>query len=331
MRRRDVLIDCLAVASAIALGAAASIDANAQRPTRMYRLGFLTTASGPADRHRVLESVLADLGYRESDNLVIERRYAAGHLDRLPALAADLVSANVDVIVTETTPAAVAAKRATARIPIVMATSGDAIGSGLVVSLARPGGNVTGLSFLGTPLGGKRVEFLRELKPGARGIGYFSNSQIVPEQLTFRELEAAAAALGMKATYIDAPDPAVFESAFATMAETGMDVAMVAESAAYTDRRDQIVELAARHRLPIAYGRREFVDAGGLLSYGTNFTDLFRRAAIFVDRIFKGANPADLPVQQPTKFELVINLTAVRSLGLTIPRSLLARADEVIE
>jgi putative ABC transport system substrate-binding protein len=330
MRRRDVLIGSLAIGSAT-MAAVAPRAAIAQRLARVYWLGFLTTTSGPAERHGVFEGRLADLGYREGDNLRIERRYAAGDLDRLPALAVDLVRADIDVIVTETTPAALAAKRATAKIPIVMATGADAIGSGLVASLARPGGNVTGMTFRGTDLAGKRVQFLRELKPDARHVALFGNHQIVPEQLTFRELQSAAAAFGMNAMFVNAPAPDSFESAFATMVAAGVDTMMVAESAPNTEARSQIVALASRHRLPAIYGRREFADAGGLLSYGTNFADLFRRAAVFVDKIFKGTNPADLPVEQPTKFELVINLNAARALGLAVPLSLLIRADEVIQ
>jgi putative tryptophan/tyrosine transport system substrate-binding protein len=249
-------------------GTAASwpFAASAQQPAKVYRLGFLTTTSGPAPGHEAFEAALTKLGYRERQNLVIEWRYAAGDLARLPELAADLVRADVDVIVTQTTPAALAAKRATTKIPIVMATGGDAVGSGLVASLARPGGNVTGMTFLGTDLAAKRVELLRELKPDARRIAQLGNTQIAPEQLSFRVLQTAAQALGMEAMFVNAPSPEAFEQAFATIVAASVDVVIVMESAANTEARTQIVDLAARYRLPTVYGRREFTDAGGLLS-----------------------------------------------------------------
>jgi putative ABC transport system substrate-binding protein len=324
IRRRELIA---------ALGSAATwpLTARAQQPAKVYRLGFLTTGSGPAAAHEAFDAVLADLGYLERRNLMIERRYAAGDLSRLPELAADLVRANVDVIVTESTPATRAAKQATSRIPIVMATGGDAVGSGLVASLARPGGNVTGMSTLTSLIDGKRVELLRELKPDARRVAFFGNSQIVAEQIGFQEVQTAATAVGMDAIFINAPVPDAFESAFATIAAAGVDVIIVPPSAPNTDARGQIAEIAARYRLPAVYGAREFADAGGLVSYGASRTGLFRRAAVFVDKILKGANPADLPVEQPTKFELVINLKTAKALGLTVPPTLLATADEVIE
>jgi ABC-type uncharacterized transport system substrate-binding protein len=311
--------------------AVAPHSATAQQPPKTYRIGFLTTGSGPAPGHEAFAATLADLGYREGRNLVIERRYAAGDLDRLAILGADLVRANVDVIVTEATPAALAAKHVTARIPIVMATGGDAVGSGLVASLARPGGNVTGMTSLASELDGKKVELLRELKPGARRIAYMGNSRIVAELIGFREVATAATAVGMDAIFVHVPVPETFEPAFATMAEARTDVVLVPPSAPNTDARSLIVGTAARYRMPTVYGAREFADAGGLISYGTSRATLFGRAAVFVDKILKGADPADLPVEQPRKFELVINLTTARALGLAVPRSLLARADEVIE
>jgi putative ABC transport system substrate-binding protein len=323
MRRREFIT--------LLLSGAAAVWPFVALAQRVYRLGFLTTANGPAPGHETLEATLKGFGYREGVNLIIERRYAAGDLNLLPELAADLVRANVDVIVTQTTPASLAAKRATARIPIVMATGGDAVGSGLVASLARPGGNVTGMTFMGTDIVGKRVALLRALKPGARRVAFLGNNQISPERLAFRDLQSTAAALGMDAIFVHATVAQAIEPALATMPTDGVDLMLVAESASYTDARSQIVALLARHRLPAAYGRREFADAGGLLSYGTNFPDLFRHAAIFVDKILKGANPAEMPVEQPTKFELVINLKTAKALSLTVPPTLLATADEVIE
>jgi putative ABC transport system substrate-binding protein len=315
----------------LALAALAS-RASAQRSTRIYRIGFLTTASGPASRHRVLESALSELGYREGVNLVYERRYAAGDLHKLPSLADDLVRAKVDAIVTETTPAALAAKRATLVIPIIMATGGDAVGSGLVSSLARPGSNVTGMSFLGTEIVGKKVELLLELNSRTRRVAWFGNSEIAAEQRAFRELQSVATAAGLEeVVFVDAGTKNDFEKTFDKMIARGTDAVIVAESTTNVEARRPIIELTARHRLPAVYGRREFTDAGGLVSYGTNFSDLFRRSAAFVDKILKGAKPADLPVEQPTKFELIINLPTAKALGIDVPPTLLARADEVIE
>ena len=212
-----------------------------------------------------------------------------------------------------------------------MATGGDAVGSGLVASLARPGRNVTGLSNLTSLIDGKKVELLHELKPDARRVAYFGNSQIVAEQIGFKEVQTAATAFGMESIFINAPAPDDFEAAFAAMTTAGVDGMIVTPSPPNTDARRQIAETATRHSLPAVYGAREFADAGGLLSYGTDRVSLFRRAAIFVDKILKGAMPADLPVEQPTRFELVVNLKTARTLGLTVPPSLLATADEVIE
>jgi putative ABC transport system substrate-binding protein len=329
MRRREFI--------ALAGGAAASpsmlwpLAINAQQGTKFYRIGFLTTASGPAPGHEAFFAALIDLGYREGRNAVIERRYASGDLNRLPPLATDLVRADMDVVVTDTTPAALAAKYATARIPIVMATGGDAIGAGLVASLARPGGNVTGISTLVSQLDSKKVELLRELKPEAKRVAFAGNNQNPAELTGFREVQTAAAAVGMDAIFVHVPIPAAYEQAFATMAATGVDVAIVPPTAQNLNACAQIVSNAARYRRPVAYGRREFADAGGLLSYGTNYDNVYRRAAVYVDKILKGAQPADLPVEQPTKFELVINLKTAKALGLTVSDKLLALADEVIE
>jgi putative tryptophan/tyrosine transport system substrate-binding protein len=300
------------------------------RPCEFIVSGFLTTRSGPAAVHDALAGALADLGYRETQNIVVERRYAGG-LDRLLALATELVRAKVDVIITETTPAALAAKQATNAIPIVMATGGEAVTSGLVASLARPGDNLTGMSFLGPQTTGKRLELLRELRPQITRVTFLGNAAIVPDQLAFREMQIHATPIGIETAFIDVREPHGMEPAFATMVETAADAVHVAPSAAFTEIRERIVRLAASHKLLAIYGRREFADAGGLISYGVSFPDLFRRAAVFVDKILKGAKPADLPVEQPTKFELVINLNAAKALGLKVPESLLARADEVIE
>ena len=237
---------------------------------------------------------------------------------------------------TEITAAALAAKNATADIPIVMATAGDPVATGLVTSLAHPGGNITGNSIVTTDLASKKVELLHEIRPDARRIGHLGDKQIAPDQIAFREVRAAASTLGMETTFFNAPfylatAPDSLEQAFAAMSEAKVDVVFVAEFVTYLDARSRIVGLAARYRLPAIYGRREFIEAGGLLSYGTNFDAKFRGAAIFIDKIFKGAKPAQLPVEQPTKFELVINLKTAKALGVTIPPTLLSTADEVIE
>jgi putative ABC transport system substrate-binding protein len=328
--RRRAFIEGIA-----ALGVAWPLAARSQQAVRVHNLGFLTPTAGPTPNHKALDDALAAVGYREGQNLLIERRYAAGN-DRLPILAAELVHAKVDVIVTESYAAALAAKNATADIPIVMATAGDPVATGLVTSLAHPGGNITGNSIVTTDLASKKVELLHEIRPDARRVGHLGDKQITPDQIAFREVQAAASALGMETTFFNAPfflatAPDSLEQAFAAMAEANVDVVFVAEFATYLEARSQIAELAARHRLPAIYGRREFVEAGGLLSYGPNFAAKFRDAAVFIDKIFKGAKPAELPVEQPTKFELVINLNTAKALGVTIPPTLLSTADEVIE
>jgi putative ABC transport system substrate-binding protein len=303
----------------------------AQQPVKIYRIGFLTAGSGGSPLQQEFAAALGALGYQENRNVLIERRYAAGDLTRLVDLAHDLVRAGVDVIVTEATPAAVAAKEATARIPIVMATSGDPVASGLIASLARPGGNVTGSATLSPELDRKRLELLRELVPSARRIAFFGNNLNSGEQIGFRGIQAAAAEIGIEAIFINATLPATFEMAFTTMTSRGADVAVVSPTPTNIEALSQIVGSATRYRLPAVYGTREFADAGGLISYGANRLALSRRAATFVDRILKGAAPANLPVEQPTKFDLVVNVKAAKAIGLDIPLTLTARADEVIE
>ena len=327
MRRRDFII---------LLSGAATMrthTAHAQQSGRVYRVGFLTPTSGPTVNHQVLDDALTRLGYREGQNLVVERRYAAGN-DRLSILAADLVKANVEVIVTESTPAAEAAKNATRAIPIVMATAGDPVATGIVTSLARPGGNVTGNSIITIDLVSRRVELLHELKADARRLGHLGDKEVVADVI--RETQSAASAFGMDVTLFNVPFlyktvPNAFVSAFAAMAAARVDAIFVAEFSTYLEARDQIVELAARYRLPAVYGRREFAEASGLLSYGPDFVGLFRNAARFTDKVLKGSKPADLPVEQPTKFEFVLNLTTAKALGLTIPASFLSLADDLIE
>jgi ABC-type uncharacterized transport system substrate-binding protein len=277
---------------------------------------------------------LRDLGYVEGQNILIEYRSAEGHLDRLSALAGELVRLKVDVILSEGTPPSVAAKNTTRAIPIVFVPSADAVGSGLVASLARPGGNVTGLSFLGPETVAKCLQLLKEAVPGitrAAVLSHPGNPSEATRKIILRETEVAARALAVGLLFLEANGPDDFERAFSEMRRGGAEGLTVLTSIMFFSERRRLVDLAAKNRLPTVYPWREPVDAGGLLAYGPNLPDLLRRAAGYVDRILKGVKPADMPVEQPTKFELVVNLKAAKGLGLTIPPSLLARADEVIE
>jgi putative ABC transport system substrate-binding protein len=312
---------------------AAPLAAEAQLPGKSPRVGFLSIFS-PLDVPRWREGLtkgLRDLGYTEGHDIAIEYRHAEGHLERLPSLAAELVRLKMDVIVAETTPASLAAKRATTTIPIVMTIVGDPVGSGLIASLGRPGGNITGLSLQLSDATAKRLQLLREVLPMVSRVAILWNSAspVTPPQL--REVEAAAPALGMALESLAVRAPEDFERAFqeATRRRTG--ALLVLDDFLVTRHIRQIGALAAKSRLPAIAALVEFAEAGGLVSYGPDYPDLSRRAAIYVDKILKGAKPADLPVEQPTKFELVINLKTAKALGLTIPPSLLQRADQVIE
>jgi len=277
---------------------------------------------------------LRDLGYVEGRNLVIEDRSAEGKFERLPALAAELVALGVDVILAPGTPSAMAARQATGTVPIVVANAGDPVASGLVASLARPGGNVTGLSLLVPELVGKCLEHLRQAVPGAARIAVLWQPGAIPERAEddmLKQAGVAARLLGVQAQFVEARSPADFDRAFSDMAQARAGALAVLTSTMFLIERRRLVALATKHRLPAVYSLREFVDAGGLMSYGANAADLFRRAATYVDKILKGTKPADLPVEQPTKFELVINLKAAQALGITIPQSVLWRADEVIQ
>jgi len=265
---------------------------------------------------------------------VIEYRYSGGKFDRLPALAAELVALKVDVIVASSTPAALAAKQATRTLPIVFAAAGDPVASGLVTSLARPGGNVTGLAVLAPELVGKCLELLTQAVPGVSRVAvlwYPGGHGERTEKNILTGAEVAGRALGVRLQFVETRGPADFDGAFAEMTRARAGALTVLPSNMLINERRRLVDLAAKNRLPAVYGSREFVDAGGLMAYGPNFADMFRRAATYVDRILKGAKPADLPVEQPTKFELVINLKTAKALGLTIPQSLLLRADQIIE
>jgi putative ABC transport system substrate-binding protein len=273
---------------------------------------------------------LRELGYVEGRNVIIEYRYADGKLDRLPELVGELLANKVDVIVAQAPAAVRTTKKATSVIPIVMAHGGDPVAQRFVASLARPGGNVTGLSNFSAELGGKRLELLREAFPKASPVGVIWNPDAPGPVLSFKELEIAAKTLNVQLQSFQVRGPNDFEGAFQTARERAGSLVVIQDIVTVTHLK-RIVELAAKHRLPAIYMEADFAEAGGLMSYGPSQTDMFRRAATYVDKILKGAKPADLPVEQPTKFELVINLKAAKQIGLTIPPNVLARADKVIK
>ena len=321
------VIASLVVAAAVLY---AVVLAEAQQPGKIHRIGYISGRSGPGPLDEVFKTALRELGYVEGQNISITYRWAEEKLDRLPALAVELVQLKVDVIVTETTPAAQAAKRATADIPIVMTLSGDPVGAGLVASLARPGANITGLTFIGTDLGGKWVELLKEMSPKTSHLAYLANPELTPEVLVFKSMQPVVREFSMTIKSVDARSQNDFKRAFSEMKQARVDGLVVSPNVVYVQNRKVIVDLAAQQRLPTIYGRSDFVDAGGLASYGTSFPDLYRRAATYVDKILKGTKPADLPVEQPRKFEFVINLKTAKQIGLTIPPNVLVRADKVI-
>jgi putative ABC transport system substrate-binding protein len=313
---------------------AAPLAAEAQPARKVPRIGFLVAASASDSAYaRLIEAFrqgLRDLGYVEGRNIVIEYRYADGKSERLPALAAELARLKVAVIVSHGTPGPLAAKQATSAIPIVMTSAGDPVASGLVSSLARPGGNVTGLSLMVPELGGKRLQLLKEILPGLSRVAVLWNAASPYASLVVRETEATATTLGVQLQSLVVRGPDDFEGALAAAVTGRAGGLTVVEDPLTITKRKQIVDFAAKNRLPAIYGVKEFVDAGGLMSYGVHLADLYRRAAAYLDKILKGVKPADLPVQQPTKFEFAINLKTAKALGLTIPQSVLQRADEVI-
>jgi putative tryptophan/tyrosine transport system substrate-binding protein len=309
-----------------------AIPAEAQ-PGKVPRIGFLITSSPEAIAPRMdaFRQGLHEHGYVEGKNIVIEPRYADGKFDQLPALAAELVRLKVDVIVTSGPTATRPAKGATSTIPIVMTFDDDPVGSGFVTSLARPGGNITGLSTLSPEISGKQLELLKEILPKLARVAVVGTSTRQGTAQSLKEMEPAAGALVLKLQYIDIENPKDIESAFRAATKERADALLVLQSPVFNSQRAQIADLALKSRLPATYPRREFVEDGGLMSYGVSISDLDRRAASYVDKILKGAKPTDLPVEQPTKFELVINLKAAKQIGLTIPPNVLARADRVIK
>ena len=329
MHRRDTLLALLALG-------AVPLAGEAQQAAKFARIGYLSSsvAASPRLRDAFLQG-LRDLGYVEGRNVAIEYRDAEGKVERVPALAAELVALKVDVIfVGGSTRVTLAAMQATKTIPIVFTSVADPLESGLVTSLARPGGNVTGLSSLGPELVGKRLELLKQAVPGVDRVAVLWVPGALGER-TDKEMlagaDVAARALGVRLQFFEARSTDEFAKAFSDMSSARAGALAVLPSNRFERERRRIVDLAARHRLPAVYTSREFVDAGGLMSYGANQPDLFRRAAIYVDKILKGGKPGDLPVEQPTKFELVINLKTAKALGLTIPQPVLAHADEVIQ
>jgi len=300
---------------------------------RLYRIGFLGNSTAALEANLVgpFREGLRDLGYVEGRNIVIEYRWAEGKYERFPELIAELVALNVDVIVTAGTPAALAVKRSMVRIPLVMAAVGDPVGSGLVESLARPGGNFTGLTAIAPDLEGKRLELLREVVPKVLHVSFLLNPDNALAVASERQARAAAKVLHVELQFVGVQEDSHLDQAFATIAKERPDAFIVLADRVFLHDRARIVDFAARNRLPAVYPYRELVEAGGLMSFGPNYADMHRRAATYVDKILKGAKPGDLPVEQPTKFELIINLKTAKVLGLAIPQSLLLRADEVIQ
>jgi ABC-type uncharacterized transport system substrate-binding protein len=306
------------------------IPANAQTAKKVPHIGVLAGGSAVSDSARIeaLRQGLRELGYVERKNIVIEYEYADGKTNRLTELAARLVHLKVEVIVTAGPSATRAAKQATTTIPIVMAQDSDPIASGLVASLARPGGNITGLSRLSPELSGKQLELLKETVPTLSQLAVFENSTQPGNRQSLNEVELAAGALGVQLQTVNISGPKDIQTAFLAASKRRANGLLVLSSPVLFAQRTEVVELAAKNRLPAIYFALEFAEDGGLMSYGPSITDLFRRAATYVDKILKGAKPAELPVEQPTKFELIMNLKAAKKIGLTIPPNVLARADK---
>ena len=313
---------------------AAPFAAEAQPAGKVWRIGLLDYASPDPARlawWRAFQDRLRELGYVEGQNVVFQPRWGNGQVSRLPGLATELVAAKVDILVTAGSPAALAAKQVTSSIPIVTASGPDPVELGLVASLGRPGGNVTGVTSISSELSAKRLELLKELIPRVSRVAALWDRG-ANRGSALRDTEVAARSLGIALQSVAVrPDPSAYEAAFVAMKRDGAGAVIVVSSAAFFASRQRIADLALTHRLPSAVGSKEYAEAGGLISYGADSPDQFRRAAVFVDKILKGAKPADLPVEQPTKLELIINLKTAKALGLTIPPSLLRRADHVIE
>ena len=307
--------------------------AHAQQPAKVPRIAYVAAASLAANANRVeaFKQGLRELGYVEGKNIVVEWRFADGEDSRLPALVAELLRLKIDIIVAGGPSVTGVAQRATSTIPIVMGFHLDPVGSGVIASLARPGGNITGLSSLSPEISGKQLELLKEVVPALSRVAIIGNSTEPGYAQVLKELELAAGALKLKLQLRDVLDGKDIESAYQAARKERADAVLLLNSAVLNSHRAQLVDLAVKRRLPAAYPFPQYVEAGGLMSYGTNYSDLFRRAATYVDKILKGRTPADLPVEQPIKFEFIINLKAAKQIGLTIPPQVLARADKVIK
>ena len=302
-----------------------------QASGKIPRIGYLAAGLGAATRTETFKQGLRDLGYVEGKNIIIEYRNAEGKIERYSDLVADLVGLKVDVIFTSSTPGALAAKNATKTIPIVFTNVGDPVANGLVASLARPGGNITGLSTLAPELSGKGLELLKETIPKLSRVAVVWNPDNPGKTSSFKETEVAAQALRLQLQSLEVRGPNDVEPAFQAAKKERAGALIVLRDVVVSSQITRILELALKNQMPAIYGDRGFVDAGGLMSYGPNIDDLFRRAATYVDKILKGTKPADLPIERPSKFELVINLKTAKQIGLTIPPNLLARADRVIK
>ena len=324
MRRREVIL--------LVGGAATWPIAVRAQATRVYRVGYLNSGTSNPRIFRFFHDGLRELGWIEGQNIMIEYRYAEGRADALPELANELTGLKVDAIVASPTPAALAARNATQTIPIVGIGFDNPVQHGLIASLARPGGNVTGLSYaVGPEIFGKDLELLKELVPGLRTVAVLSNPGGPNHGIIVANVETAARSLGLKPLLFEVRRPEEFDSAFATMAARQAEAIFVVGDPMYGVHQARLTELSLRYRLPAVHTNRLHVEAGGLMGYGPSFPELWRRGAAYVNKILKGSKPADLPVQQPTRFELIINLKTARGLGLEVPAALLARADEVIE
>jgi putative ABC transport system substrate-binding protein len=310
---------------------AVAVTAEAQQPAKLRRIGLLTWAASPPKSPTPFEQGLHQLGYVEGQNIAIERRYANGQMDRLPELAVDLARLPLDVILTQSFPAALAAKQATSTIPIVVMGAGDPVATGLVASFARPGGNITGVSALETELSGKRLELLKEAFPKLARVAILWNAADFGMTLKFRELEQAAKALRVAVEALAVREPKDLDGIFSEMIRKRPDALFVITDPLTQLNRKQLVELAAKSRLPAMYENSPYVDDGGLMAYGPSQAENLQRALHHVDKILKGAKPAELPIEQPTKFEFIVNLKTANQLGLTIPPNVLARADKVVK
>jgi putative ABC transport system substrate-binding protein len=323
MRRRDFIA---------LLGSAAAwpLAVRAQQTTRVWRIGFITHSTNDAAYASLFER-LRELGYVEGQNIIVERRYAEGRAERFQEFAAEMVRLKADVVITSTTPAALALRNATTTIPIVIPTAIDPVGTGLIASLAHPGGNITGGALLSAELGAKRLELLKEVVPGLSRTAVLWNGANPANTLAWRETEGAARVLGVTLESHDVRSLQDFNIAFATMVQQRPDAVSVLTDALITQYQKEIVDFAINERLPSVFPSKDPIKLGGLLSYGPHYSEMMRRAASQVDKILRGARPADLPMEQPTTFELVINLNTARAVGVVVPPIMLSRADEVIE